>query len=89
MQTSFGQAAHAVRAHLSQAVERRLVSDVPLGAFLSGGVDSSAIVALMAGFASQPVATFTIGFEDDQGFDDAFRPDGRSALTKPTMSSLW
>ncbi len=74
-ETSFGQAAHAVRAHLSQAVERRLVSDVPLGAFLSGGVDSSAIVALMAGFVSQPVATFTIGFEDDQGFDE--RPFAR------------
>jgi asparagine synthase (glutamine-hydrolysing) len=74
-QTSFSQAAHAVRAQLSRAVERRLVSDVPLGAFLSGGVDSSSIVALMAGLVSQPVATFTIGFEDDQGFDE--RPFAR------------
>ena len=74
-QMSFDDAAGAVRAHLSAAVERRLVADVPLGAFLSGGVDSSSIVALMAGLMSQPVATFTIGFEDTQGFDE--RPYAR------------
>ncbi len=48
---------------LREAVDIRLVAEVPLGAFLSGGVDSSAIVALMAGLSSQPVKTCAIGFD--------------------------
>ena len=47
---------------LEQSVVEQLVSDVPLGAFLSGGVDSSSIVALMARHTSQPVKTYSIGF---------------------------
>ncbi len=51
---------------LKRAVERQMVSDVPLGAFLSGGIDSSLVVRMMSEVSSKPVRTFTIGFGDDK-----------------------
>jgi asparagine synthase (glutamine-hydrolysing) len=72
---SLDEAARDVRSLLATAVERRLVSDVPLGAFLSGGIDSSAVVGLMASMVDLPVQTFTIGFDDSEGFDE--RPYAR------------
>ncbi len=61
--------AEDLQARLRQSVEAQLVADVPLGGFLSGGVDSSGVVALMAGLSTSPVNTFTIGFGDKR-FDE-------------------
>lgn len=55
---------------LSSSVKQQMVADVPIGAFLSGGVDSSTIVALMQAQSSQPVHTFTIGFHE-AGYNEA------------------
>ncbi len=63
----YPQSVAQVRATLQGAVERQMMSDVPVGAFLSGGVDSSAIVALMRQYSPYPVRTFTVGFEAEPG----------------------
>lgn len=91
------EAVQEVRQTLGDAVQRRMVADVPLGAFLSGGVDSSVIVAEMAQRSSQPVRTFAVGFEDDHTFDERsyareiaerFGADHTELVVKATPSDL-
>ncbi len=67
---SLSRAKEELRYLMKTAVARRLVADVPVGAFLSGGVDSSVIVALMAELCEQPVHTFCVGFEAGAQWDE-------------------
>lgn len=80
LEIDMDEAAGEVRRLLTSAIRRRLISDVPLGAFLSGGIDSSAIVALMADVMGEPVKTFTVGFDDADGFDE--RPYARAVARR-------
>lgn len=59
-----------IRERLSRAVERRMMSDVPFGVFLSGGIDSSTNVALMSAMMDRPVDTFTVGYSDFKGLNE-------------------
>ena len=68
--TDEADAIDALENRLTEAVRLQSLADVPLGAFLSGGVDSSTIVALMQQQATRPVKTFTVGFEE-AGFDES------------------
>ncbi len=87
---------HELSTLLENAVKRRLVSDVPLGAFLSGGVDSSMIVALMATQSTARVKTFSIGFPhaDDSELRHArqvaqrYNTDHHEMIVDPTMTEV-
>ena len=65
-----GEATDALESLLGDAVQRRLVSDVPLGAFLSGGINSSTVAAMMRARSNAPVRTYSIGFAE-KGYDEA------------------
>jgi len=66
----FSSAVDVLEAKLVRTLQGQILADVPLGAFLSGGIDSSAVVALMQGLSGRPVKTFTIGF-DDPAYDES------------------
>lgn len=61
-----------IRERLTRAVEKRLVADVPFGAFLSGGIDSSAVVGLMAQVSRTPVHTFSVVFDEEQYSEERY-----------------
>ncbi|OGF47732.1 MAG: asparagine synthase (glutamine-hydrolyzing) [Candidatus Firestonebacteria bacterium RIFOXYA2_FULL_40_8] len=67
---SFEEAKKAVRGSVINAISKRLVSDVPLGVFLSGGIDSAIITGVISSLLGKKVNTFTVGFEDNQSFDE-------------------
>jgi len=85
-----------LRARLMESVRMRLVSDVPLGAFLSGGLDSSIIVALMSKLCDEPVKTFSIGFGerryDERAYARAaaerFGTDHREFVVRPNAFEM-
>jgi asparagine synthase (glutamine-hydrolysing) len=92
------EAAARVRATVEKAVTDRLMSDVPLGAFLSGGVDSSIVVACMARATGAPVKTFSVGFAQGGRADnelpfarlvaERYRTDHHELIVEPDMTGL-
>lgn len=92
--------AEALRAELERAVREQMVSDVPTGAFLSGGIDSSTVVALMARHAQEPVRTYSIGFRGSSGADlynelpyarmvaNTFHTEHREIIVQPDVAAI-
>ncbi len=67
----YGEATEELARIFSQSIRRRMIADVPVGAFLSGGVDSSVIVAEMANVSSKKVKTFAIGYKNNSEYDES------------------
>jgi asparagine synthase (glutamine-hydrolysing) len=93
---SWAELAEALRAQIEDAVRVRLVSDVPLGAFLSGGLDSSLIVAMMALQSSEPVKTFSVGFTSKDFSElpyakmvaERYETDHHELVVEPSMAAV-
>jgi asparagine synthase (glutamine-hydrolysing) len=97
---SDGEWVRAFRETMERAVRSQMVSDVPLGAFLSGGLDSSTVVAMMARQAAMPIRTYSIGFDTGAAggyynelpwarrVADRFRTDHREILVRPDVAEL-
>jgi len=83
----------ALEEKLTEAVRLRMIADVPLGALLSGGVDSSLVVALMAKISSAPVRTFSMGFREEAFSELPFAEQARSSagpiITPPSSRATW
>lgn len=89
-----------VRARLEQSVQMQMVSDVPIGAFLSGGIDSSTVVGYMAARSDQPIRTYSIGFVGTAADDyynelpyarrvaERFRTTHREIIVRPDVATL-
>ena len=90
----------ATRTEIDRAVRDQMVSDVPIGAFLSGGIDSSSVVALMSKHTDHPVKTYSIGFRGSSGAElynelpyarlvaQAFRTAHREIIVQPDVAAL-
>jgi asparagine synthase (glutamine-hydrolysing) len=90
----------AVKAQLEASVTAQMVSDVPLGAFLSGGIDSSSVVAMMAKHSAQPVRTYSIGFDTEgagalynelpfaRRVAELFSTDHKEIIVRPDVAAL-
>ncbi len=93
---SFAELTEQLHAEIEDAVRVRMVSDVPLGAFLSGGLDSSLIVAMMARHSSGPVKTFSVGFTSKDFSElpyakmvaDRYGTDHHELVVQPDMASV-
>ncbi len=82
--------------HLRRSVKMRLMSDVPLGAYISGGIDSAAVTAMMSELSAEPVKTFSVGFDDERyseipyakAIADYFKTDHQEILVRPDTAKL-